>query len=180
MESIVKQHQLITIMELGNILNKSQSSGIYRRLMNFGLWRLIPFNSPHKFKIIGITNTSLKITVPFIRKNRNHVNGIHACALATVCEYISGLSLARELSSKEFRIILKEIQMTYHYQAKMNACTTFSLPTNEAIIIREELKNNDATFRRYAVEVYDEKQNHICTGNIYWQIKPWNKTKTTN
>ncbi len=167
-------------MELGNILNKSQSSGIYRRLMNFGLWRLIPFNSPHKFKIIGITNTSLKITVPFIRKNKNHVNGIHACALATVCEYISGLSLARELSSKEFRIILKEIQMTYHYQAKMNACTTFSLPTNEAIIIREELKNNDATFRRYAVEVYDEKQNHICTGNIYWQIKPWNKTKTTN
>ncbi len=167
-------------MELGNILNKSQSSGIYRRLMNIGLWKLIPFNSPHKFKISEITNTSLKIKVPYIRKNKNHVNGIHACALATVCEYISGLSLARELSSKVYRIILKEIQMTYHYQAKMNAFTTFSLPKNEALLIREELKSNDATFRRYIVEVYDEVQNHICTGNIHWQIKPWSKAKTTN
>ena len=70
--------------------------------------------------------------------------------------------------------------MTYHYQAKMNAFTTFSLPKNEALLIREELKSNDATFRRYIVEVYDEVQNHICTGNIHWQIKPWSKAKTTN
>ena len=78
------------------------------------------------------------------------------------------------------KIILKEIQMTYHYQAKMNAYSTFKLPQGEVFAIREELKNNDASFRRYTVEVYDEVRNHICTGNIYWQIKPWNKTKTTN
>ncbi len=166
-------------MELGSILNKAQSSKVYSTLMNFGLWRLIPFNGPHKFKVIDIKDHSLTISIPYIRKNKNHVNGIHACALATVCEYISGLSLARELSSKEYRIILKEIQMIYHYQAKMDSYTTFSLPENELLEIREELKNSDATFRRFAVEVYDHAKHHICTGNIYWQIKPWSKTKTT-
>jgi len=166
-------------MELGSILKKAQSSGLYRRLINLGLWRMIPFNGPHKFKVLEIKDHSLTINVPYIRKNKNHVNGIHACALATVCEYISGLSLSRELSSKEYRIILKEIQMVYHYQAKMNALTTFSLPPNEIAQIREELKNKDATFRRFTVEVYDDMKYHICTGTIFWQIKPWSKTKTT-
>jgi acyl-coenzyme A thioesterase PaaI-like protein len=165
-------------MQLNNLLIRAERSNIALRLLNFGLRRLIPFNAPHKFNITQIEKDSLTITLPYIRKNKNHVNGIHACALATLCEYISGLSIIRELSQDNYRIILKDIEMAYHYQAKMEVQAKFSLPPTEIEAIKEGLSIADAVFRRYDIEVYDAAKNHICTGKIHWQIKPWNKTKT--
>ncbi|CAN5493839.1 hypothetical protein BH11BAC2_BH11BAC2_24960 [soil metagenome] len=136
-----------------------------------------PFNGPHQFAVSKIEPKTLELTIPYIRKNKNHLNGIHACALATACEYISGLSLTRHLSIDEYRIILKDIQMTYHYQAKMEATIRYSLPDEEIENLKKVLSTEDATFRWYTVEIYDRNQHHICTGKIHWQIKPWSKTK---
>ena len=113
------------------------------------------------------------------RKNQNHIKGIHACALATVCEYITGITLASCISEKEFRIILKNISMTYHYQAKMKVQATFSL-SKEFIQseIMEQLKTSDSIFKGLKVELHDIQNNHICTGLINWQIKKWEKVKT--
>ena len=165
-------------MELNSILTKAETSSFYRGLLNFALWWKIPFNSPHKLKITKVSSDSLTITAPYIRKNKNHLNGIHACCLATICEYVCGMSLVRELDPKKFRIIMKELQMTYHYQAKMDVEVVFSLPKSEIEIIQKELTNVDAVLRNYTIDVFDKDKNAICTANVKWQIKPWNKTKT--
>lgn len=166
-------------MTAAELISKAQQSGWRRRLLNFGLQYKIPFNRPHGFRIEHIEDESLTIALPYWKINRNHINGMHACALATLCEYISGLSLVRTLDEKKFRIILSSIFMTYHYQAKSKVKATFSVTKDfvEKEIITA-LEKSDSVFKAFNVEVYDENQNHICTGQINWQIKKWDKVKT--
>ena len=78
-------------MNLNALIQKSKNSKFYLWLLNFVLWKTVPFNSPHKFLITAIDAGNVSIKLPYIRKNKNHINGIHACALATVCEYATGL-----------------------------------------------------------------------------------------
>jgi len=112
------------------------------------------------------------------KPNQNHIRGIHACLLATLCEYVSGLSLLLHFSAKEYRIILKTIHMTYHYQAKTAVYVTFKISKEQIENeILNPLKTQDAIFKEFTVEVYDEEKNHICTGLINWQIKSWKNVK---
>lgn len=68
--------------------------------------------------------------------------------------------------------------MTYHYQAKMDVSVKFKLDKLEVEkTILEPLKNEEAIFREYTVDVYDKENNHICTGVINWQIKAWKNAK---
>jgi hypothetical protein len=166
-------------MNLPEIVNRAKSSSFHLWLLNTGLWYKIPFNHPHKPRITKIDGNVFTILLPYKRKNRNHIKGIHACALATLCEYISGLVLVNFLSEKDHRIILKNIHMTYHYQAKMDVETTFSLaPEFIQNEIEAPLKSSDSVFKELTVNVYDVHRNHICTGVINWQIKKWEKVKT--
>jgi len=148
-------------------------------LLNAGLLRLVPFNKPHNLKITSVKEDEITITAPNIKANRNHIKGIHACVLATLCEYVSGLSLLVKLDPKAYRIILKNIHMTYHYQAKTPVSVTFGL-TQENIrqLVLEPLGSAEKIFREFTVEAYDTEQNHICTGKINWQIKAWKHVKT--
>lgn len=164
-------------MDLKKILDKAGKSALYLKLLNIGLRRMIPFNSPHKFCVEKVNTNSLVISAPYIRKNKNHINGIHACALATLCEYISGLSLARMLPPEAYRLILKSIHMDYHYQGKMKVSTEFGIDEQEVSTIKDTLQLEESVFRNYEVTVFDTAQNHICTGTITWQIKPWHKVK---
>ncbi len=165
-------------IDLAIYISKAQHSTFYKWMLNRGLWFKIPFNAPHKIRIAEINDTSISMNLPFVRSNKNHINGIHACALATMCEYVSGLSLVRFLSASKFRLILKNIQITYHYQAKTMVTTSFAIDESLLFSIKQELQNADAVFKDFNVEVYDEMQNHICTGIITWQIKSWSKVKT--
>ena len=147
-------------------------------LLNVVLLRTVPFNKPHRIKVIHIGNDELTMRVKNIKPNQNHIRGIHACLLATLCEYVSGLSLLLHFSAKDYRIILKTIHMTYHYQAKTAVYVKFKISKDQIENeILAPLKNQDAIFKEFSVEVYDEEKNHICTGLINWQIKSWNKVK---
>jgi acyl-coenzyme A thioesterase PaaI-like protein len=160
-------------------VQKAKDSKFHLWLLNTILLRTVPFNKPHGLKVVHIGDDDLTIEAKNIRPNQNHIKGIHACLLATLCEYVSGLSLLLKLDPKDYRIILKNINMTYHYQAKKNVRTTFSLPvdffTKE---ILNPLQNAEAIFKEFAIDIYDEDQNHICTGLINWQIKSWKNVKT--
>jgi hypothetical protein len=98
--------------------------------------------------------------------------------LATLCEYVTGLSLLTHLSPKEYRIILKNIHMTYHFQAKTGVFVKFTISSEEKQNILRSLQTQEAIFKEYSVDVYDVNKNHICTGLINWQIKAWKNVKT--
>jgi acyl-coenzyme A thioesterase PaaI-like protein len=159
-------------------IDKARHSSFYLWMLNFVLLRTVPFNKPHNIRVVAIGDDELSMRVKNTRTNRNHIKGIHACLLATLCEYVSGLSLLRNFSPKEYRIILKTIHMTYHYQAKTDVEVTFKINRKQIESdILEPLKTQDAVFKEFSVEVYDTEKNHICTGLINWQIKCWKNVK---
>ncbi|MBS1646699.1 MAG: DUF4442 domain-containing protein [Bacteroidetes bacterium] len=164
--------------KLNTLIQKAEHSRFYLWLLNTALLRYVPFNRPHKLKIQQISPNGITIAAKSIKNNLNHIQGVHACLLATLCEYVSGFSLLINLSPTKYRVILKNIGMTYHYQAKTDVWTHFNIPSEEIQGILGELQNKDAIFKEFSVQVFDAQKNHICTGLINWQIKSWEHVKT--
>lgn len=164
--------------KLNSIVEKAKTSKFYLWLLNVVLLKTVPFNKPHNIRVTSFGEDEVTLTAYNIKPNRNHINGIHACLLATLCEYASGLSLLLHLSPKEYRIILKTIHMTYHYQAKTAVNVVFKLTKQQVETdVITPLKSSDAIFHEFKVDVYDTEKHHICTGLINWQIKAWKNVK---
>lgn len=166
-------------MNLKSLTDKAQRSTFYLWLLNFGLSRMVPFNAPHRLRIVKIGDNNIVAKWPYIRKNLNHIKGLHACGLATLSEFVSGFGILRKLSPDKFRIIMKSLHMDYYYQGKMDALADFSLSDKELEEkIFEPVKQNGVTDFEAIVETRDLKGNLISTGRIVWQIKSWEKVKT--
>jgi hypothetical protein len=166
-------------MNADKILEKAKSSAFYKWLLNQALNRMIPFNSPHGFRVVEIDDYRLKTLLPYRRKNLNHIRGLHACALATVSEFTTGFLLVSKLDSKKYRLIMQRLEMDYHYQGKMDATAEFAIsPEWLETNIFNPLKTNESVVVNCQIRIHDAKGNHLSTGNVYWQIKDWNKVKT--
>lgn len=162
-----------------SIFKKARKSKFHLWLMNVALNRLIPFNGPHGFEVVEISETSIRTKLPFKKRNLNHLRGLHACALATLSEITAGLLIISRLGIKDYRIILKELKMEYHYQGKTNAYGHYEF--DEAWLkteVMDKLQDEGEVVVACVVKSFDEKGNHVCTGTTYWQIKTWQKVKT--
>ena len=167
------------MINIQNLMTKAENSAFSRRILQFVLSYSIPFNRPHGFKILQVFHDGFHISLPYWRINRNHINGIHACGLATLSEFVSGLTLIKAIGRDDLRIIMKEMRMTYHFQAKKNVSAILHLsPERLEQNIFAPLKYNDSVFYLMKVDVYDSDKNHICTGEINWQLKKWVKVRT--
>ena len=164
---------------LQQLIKKSGNSAFYNWVLNRVLSKAIPFNAPHRFRIAHIQEGKTTILLPYIRSNKNHVKGIHACALAALCEYTIGITLVSCLPDDKFRLILKNLSLEYHYQAKMDVSATFVLSSEMMTAkITHPLESADSVFCELEIDVYDVSKNHICTGRANWQIKKWEKVRS--
>lgn len=166
-------------MDTKVITQKAKTSKFYLRLLNLGLFKMIPFNKPHGFKVEEIDDDRVKIILPYKKSNFNHIKGIHACALATVSEFATGFLLVSKLDPKKYRIIMKTLEMEYHYQGKMDCFGEFKVDENWMNDnVYDPLKSVESTVVNCEIKIHDKNGNHISTGNVHWQIKPWEKVKT--
>lgn len=166
-------------MDVKQLINNAKKSKRGLWVLNFLFLRGIPFNAPHKVKIVEITDTTVKAQFPYIRRNLNHVKGLHACGLAALSEFTAGTTLMSRVDAKKYRLIMKELKMEYFYQGKADAFAEYSLTDqwiNENVIA--PLENTDQIYVECAVKVHDKHGNHLCTGTSYWQLKRWDKVKT--
>ena len=109
----------------------------------------------------------------------NHIKGLHACALATLAEYTTGLTLISCLDPQSYRIIMQKIYMEYFYQGKKDAFATFSisedwLSTN----ILHKMESDSQVIVPLVIDIYDSENNKLATGKISWQIKSWKDVRT--
>ncbi len=140
---------------------------------------MVPFNRPHKFQVVELTDYHLKALIPYRKSNFNHIRGLHACALATISEFATGFLLLSRLDAAKYRLIMQRIEMDYHYQGKMDAFARFDISDqwlDEKII--SPLQTGDAVVVPCEVKIHDVKGNHITTGKVFWQIKDWQKVRT--
>lgn len=166
-------------MEVAQLIRSARSSRVSRWLLNSVLSWMIPFNRPHGFKVVPLRSGGIRVDIPYWRINRNHIKGIHACALATAAEYCSGLALLEHLDAKKYRLIMKSLQMEYHYQAKADARAVFAPGISEVTSqVIDPLRSGEAVLYTAVVELHDVKENHLATGKITWQVKEWGSVKT--
>ena len=160
-------------------IQKAKKSNFHLWLLNVVQSWMIPFNGPHGFEILEIGDEHIKTSIPYKRRNLNHIKGLHACALATLSEFSTGMLLVGSLDPTKYRIILQNLEMKYHYQGKMSATASFSFSKEDIESkILVPLQNSDSTIIECVIAIHDRKQNHICTGHVHWQIKDWSKVKT--
>lgn len=166
-------------MNLPLLLSKARTSSAWRWRLNFILPWAIPFNQPHGFKVHPLPTGGISVRIPYWRVNRNHIKGIHACAIATASEMCSGLSVMEKLDPKRYRLIMRTLHMEYHYQAKQPAWAK-CVPTVEEIEERvvRPLASNSAVDYSSTVEVHDDAGNHLATATVTWQVKEWSKVRT--
>ncbi len=166
-------------MHLPTLLAKARTSGLTRWWLNAVMPWTVPFNRPHGFKVEPLPSCGISVRIPNWRINRNHINGIHACALATAAEMCSGLSVLEQLDPKKYRLIMRSLHMEYHYQAKQEALAT-CVPTVSEIeekVVRP-LQAQDSVEYTSTVMVNDKSGNHLATGTVTWQVKEWEKVRT--
>lgn len=167
------------MMNYTRILERARESRFWRAVLNRMLSYMIPFNRPHGYAIEELGDDYLKARLPYKRSNFNHIKGLHACALATLAEFTTGFMLIRKLDARKYRLIMKKLEMTYHYQGKSDATARFEVSENwlnEKVL--KPLQENEAVEVVCEVMLYDAKQNHLATGNVCWHVKPWKAVRT--
>ena len=167
------------MLDPAKIIEKAKHSAFWRWVLNQSLYRMVPFNRPHKFQVVEIGDHLLKALIPYRKSNFNHIRGLHACALATISEFTTGFLLLSRLDIKKYRLIMQRIEMDYHFQGKMDAFAEFKTSDEwfqQQIIL--PLKTQDAVIVPCEIKIHDIKGNHISTGKVFWQIKAWTKVKT--
>lgn len=167
-------------MHLPSLIERARTSAVARWKLNIGLRWSIPFNKPHGFRVVPQPGGAMRVEIPFRRANRNHIRGIHACCMATAAELCSGLALIGRMDPRQYRIIMASLHMDYHWQAKERAYALFN-PSEEALQKHLFVPLQAAGTCQYVAEVpvHDVAGNHLATGRITWQIKRWDKVRTT-
>jgi acyl-coenzyme A thioesterase PaaI-like protein len=160
---------------LEKILPKAYESKFWLWVLNKGLGRVIPFNAPHQFKIIHIDKNTISVHIPFIRRNLNHLNGIHACALATASEYACGFLLISRLSPSKYRLIMRNLSIDFVKQGREELFVNFSLTDDRINVIKKKLESSPQCLELLEVEVKDAKGNLISIAKLEWQLKDWKK-----
>ncbi len=161
------------------VIEKAKTKPAYLKLLNFTIANTIPFNKPHGFRIANLGDYHIQTTLPYKRKNMNHLRGIHACALATLCEFTTGALLIFNLDAKKYRIILESLEVKYHYQCKTAATARYEINDDwlQNTVI-QPLENKPAVFVPCPIELYDTQNNLVCSATVNWQIKDWQKVRT--
>lgn len=163
---------------LRTLFNKAKHSRFHLWVLNRGALRMIPFNNQHGFIIKSISDEAVETFAPYKRRNFNHLRGIHACGLATIGELSAGMLLLSVFDPAKYRLIMSELTISYHYQAKMPTRSRSELMKAEQDELLSTLNSGEAVLKKMASELHDEDGNHIATAYTTWQLKPWSKVKT--
>lgn len=164
---------------LPGLLQKAQASSIYLWLLNRLLGRVVPFNRPHGFAIERIEADRIVTRAPYRRINHNHIRGIHACAIATIAEFSSGLALLSRLDPAKYRLIMSRLEIDYLFQARLEILATTVLDLQQVVQqVIKPLQNADAVSFTQETLVTDRQGHAVAKANITWQIKPWVKVRT--
>lgn len=166
-------------MDIDKLIQRAKTSKWGRIKLNFLLQRFIPFNRPHGFKVVSISDYEVKVKIPYWRINQNHLKGLHACCLATAAEYCSGFLLLHKLGMKNYRLIMESMNVSYKYQGKTEAYAIFKIDEEDfqSNVLRP-LKEEGIVYKKCVIEVHDISGNLLCEAQTNWQIKTWDKVKT--
>lgn len=153
------------------LLRKIPSEKIQLQILDRVLnWR-IPFNSGLGIRLKELSPKTCIIETSPRRRQKNHVNGAHACFLALMAEYPAGLLLAQHFGIDRYRLIISELKMSYSKQGRGALIAYSKLEQDVPAAIQEE------HFVKMVTEIRNSANEPVARGETVWQIKPWDKVR---
>lgn len=135
----------------------------------------IPFNLPHKFKFLELSESITRLKLPYKKVNQNHLGGMHACAITTLGEYPAGLSLIKRFGSKKYRLIMNKLEADYIKQAMGELIGDVEIDLDEFDRLEMELKTQDKATIVMVTNIKNDADEVIAVVQTHWQLKNWNK-----
>lgn len=109
-----------------------------KRLLSRGIGWAAPYSGSIGAKVEALADGHARLRMPDRRGNRNHLNSIHACALATLAETTAGLSVLYSLPAG-MRGIAVHLGTDYHAKARgpITATARWSVPGDGETVERD-------------------------------------------
>ncbi len=139
------------------------------RLMRMAL----PFNRPHRIRIAAVTQEQVEISLPSRRSNRNHLGGMHACAIATALEFGSGASILLEVGMQEYRIIMSRLEIDYLAKPKGDCVVRAQRNTPDVLGLTGVLESEGVARIVQPSSLYDASGEHCAEAAVHWHLKAW-------
>src|SRR5262245_33157011 len=148
-------------MDLARTIAAARASRWARFWLNQALSWKIPFNNPHGFRVIPM-ESGIRVRIPYWQVNRNHLRGIHACALATGAELCSGIALMEHLDVRHYRLIMASLHMDYHKQAKRLTFAECKPSTEQISAVIEALRTEEVARHESTIALHDDQGLHVA------------------
>ncbi len=103
------------------------------------LGRTIKLLGTTKTRIVRLTPQYSEITIGNLRRNRNHIGGVHACAIALAAETATGLLVGMHVSSRAVPVI-KSMHVDFTHRAYGSITAKAHLTDDQSRIIQEHDK----------------------------------------
>lgn len=153
---------------------KAGKPWIFSRIMQ----ELIPFNRPHRISVLEISPSGCTVDLPHRRRNLNHLGTMHACALATAGEFVSGLNVIEAFELNEYRLIMSHLEVEYHRRPEGGCIAESSWSEGVLESLRTELNKEGVVAFSLTSKLTDSVNAHVATTTTKWQVKSWKKIKS--
>ena len=126
------------------------------------LGRMVPYTGSIKPRVLELSATGARIELRDRRAVRNHLNSIHAIALANIAELSTGLPLAYAVQPRGRAILLSlEVEFLKKARGTLVGSSTFASP--------DATREQDIEI---PVEVRDGGGNVVARARARWRVGP--------
>jgi acyl-coenzyme A thioesterase PaaI-like protein len=139
------------------------NSAIGRRIYSLFFGRMVPYTGTIHPLIEEISPGRARVTLQDRRMLRNHLNSIHAIALANVGELASGLALIAAMPDSTKGIVTR-LEIDYLKKARGNLTAVGEAQVPETI-------NEPTALQAYAT-IRDQEGDSVATLTAHWQLRP--------
>ena len=134
-----------------------------RKLFNLTLVRSVPYSGSIKADVIHLEAGFVQVALKDRRKIRNHLNSIHAIALANLGELASGLAMITALPSGT-RSIVTHLDIEYLKKARGRLCAEGRATPPKMI--------NDSVESLATADILDEEGDLVACVSVLWRLSP--------
>ena len=142
--------------------------------------RILPFNAPHGIQIRSFNDGAVQVKLPSRRANQNHLKGMHACAIATACEFCSGLAVLSRFDMSSYRLIMNRLEVDYTRRPATGDCPAqaeiSSTLATEISAMMKAAPDGAARFQMESI-LLDKEGNQVAKAMVHWHVKAWDDVR---
>ena len=143
--------------------NRYGGSPLGRKIFSYVLGRTAPYSGTIKAEVLSLSPGSVKIALKDRRSIRNHLNSVHAIALANLGELASGLAMISAIPANTRAIVVNlEIEYLKKARGRLIASGSAKPPANI----------NQSINSLALAEIKDSDSDVVAKVKVHWRLSP--------